>query len=241
MTINLILRMKTDKTETPSRRRGKDVLSTPKQDPALVRGLKTRTTSKTPKEPKGSPTTKSSPKNPKTSPRTKKSNEAKKVPAGKNDILESHASTPPKPNVGSKLKLSVSSSQISLADDTPLSALESLNNSSGSDPSTDTLDKLSEIGSDELADPVPLIQIPDNIRAEAGTNWRLKEAILNSFHFGIPTIKSHEFARSDSDLKTAEILSSNEHTLDSKKYRVKMHLGILLSIILLTESFNRIL
>ena len=139
------------------------------------------------------------------------------------------------------MKLSVSNSQISLDENAPPSSLDILNtsnSSNGSQPSIDTLDKLSEINSDELEDTVPLIEIPNDIRTEAGSNWRLKEAILNSFHFGTATIKANEFARSDSDLKTAEIVASKDHTLDSKKYRVKIHLGNINSEFLFSKSVN---
>lgn len=213
----LAFRMKPEKTETPGRRtaRQKAPLSQPKGDSAAGRGPATRTTPK-----------------PKTSPKLKL------PPALKKDkeLVEVTQSTPPKPT-SSKMKLSVSNSKISIADETQPSTLDLLNISSSSDSqSNDTLDKLSEIGSDELEDTVPTISIPDDIRTEAGTNWRLKEAILNSFHYGKETIKAHEFARSDSDLKTADIVCSDEHSLDSKKYRVKIHLGNYLSSYL-TEFF----
>ena len=198
--------MKPEKSETPGRRtaRQKATLSQPKGDPAIGRGPATRTTPKL-----------------KSSPKLKLPPVIKK----EKDLVEENQPTPPKPNP-SKMKLSVSNSKISLADDTQPSALDLLNASTSSDSqSNDTLDKLSEIGSDELEDTVPTISIPDEIRTEAGTNWRLKEAILNSFHYGKETIKAHEFARSDSDLKTADIICSAEHSLDSKKYRVKIHLG----------------
>ena len=135
-------------------------------------------------------------------------------------------STPPKPGP-SGLRLSISNSKISL--NGQKSALESLDASTSSDGSSniqsDTLDKLPELTSDELDTGVSKIEIPEDIRREAGQNWRLKEAILNSFHFGKNSIHSHEFARSDSDKKTAEVLASSDHTLESKKYRVKLHLG----------------
>ena len=49
---------------------------------------------------------------------------------------------------------------------------------------------------------------------------------MNSFHFGKASIRASEFAKSDSDLKTAEVVASDAHTLESKKFRVKLHLGI---------------
>jgi len=135
-------------------------------------------------------------------------------------------STPPKPSP-SGMKLSISNSEISLNEQK--SALDALNTTTSSESSinsqSDTLDKLSEITSDDVDVGVSKIDIPDEIRKEAGQNWRLKEAILNSFHFGKNSIQSHEFARSDSDKKTAEVLASSDHTLESKKYRVKLHLG----------------
>lgn len=197
-----------DKTVTPTRKTGRQKPSiTPKTDQPPVRASLT----KTPKKSKD-----------------QKSPKSKKVPAMKKEKLNVNViSTPPKPGQSS-MKLSISSGKISLDEDTqPLSSLDLLNSSSSSENKSldDTLDKLSEIGSDEFDEKVPIINIPDDIRAEAGSNWRLKEAILNSFHFGKASIKAHEFAKSNSDLKTAEIVASSDHTLESKRYRVKIHLG----------------
>ena len=201
----------TDKSDTPTRRTGRQKVSTtPRTDQSLTRA----SMAKTPKPVKD-----------------QKSPKSKKVTAVKKEkVNENVMSTPPKPGQ-SNLKLSVSSGKIALEDDSqPLSSLDLLNESNSSDDKSlnDTLDKLSEIESDEFDEKVPIIKIPDDIRAEAGSNWRLKEAILNSFHFGKASIKAHEFAKSDSDLKTAEIVASNEHSLDSKRYRVKIHLGNIL-------------
>ena len=95
-------------------------------------------------------------------------------------------STPPKPG-SSQLKMSISNNEISLDGTESKSVLESLNtsNSSLGSLNNDTLDKLSEIHPDEYNEipTVPLIEIPDNVRVEAGQHWRLKEAILNSFYF----------------------------------------------------------
>lgn len=199
---------KTDKGDTPSRNtrpRQKVIPGSSKAEPGPVRG-----SSKTPKN------------------KDQKSPKAKKIPLlRKEKSIEAGSSTPPKPG-SSSLKMSISNSQISLDENMHPSSLDMLDASTSSGDthnSSDPLDKLSEINSDELEDPVPLIEIPSDIRSEAGSNWRLKEAILNSFHFGTATIKASEFARSDSDLKTAEIVASKDHTLDSKKYRVKIHLG----------------
>ena len=196
-----------DKTDTPRRKGRQKVSTTPKTDQSSSRA----SLSKTPKPPKD-----------------QKSPKTKKAPTVKKEKLnENIMSTPPKPGQ-SNMKLSVSNSKIALEEDSqPLSSLDLLNDSNSSENKSmdDTLDKLSEIESDEFDEKLPIIKIPDNIRAEAGSNWRLKEAILNSFHFGKATIKAHEFAKSDSDLKTAEIVASSDHTLDSKRYRVKIHLG----------------
>ena len=140
--------------------------------------------------------------------------------------------TPPKPS-SSQLRLSISNTEISLGQSGSKSALESLNDSSDSNSSRDigaddTLDKLSEINAEEfeMGEPsLPSIKIPDEIRVEAGQQWRLKEAIMNSFHFGKASIRASEFAKSNSDLKTAEVVASEAHTLESKKFRVKIHLG----------------
>ena len=160
-------------------------------------------------------------------PNTKQKTKPKKSPVGSSKAghSKSHsesAVTPPKSN----LKLSISANKIDILDDTPLSNLDALNNSSSSENAsgTDPLNELPELDSDEITQ-TPIIEIPQEVRLEAGQNWRLKEAILNSFIFGKPSIKSQEFARSDSDIKTAEVVASNEHSLDSKKFRVKLHLG----------------
>ena len=115
-------------------------------------------------------------------------------------------------------------------DDTPLSMLdelfsESSNESTENVSQNDTLGDM-EINSDELSDaPLPLLAIPEATRTEAGPNWRMKEALLNSYHFGKPTISASEFARSQSETKTAEVLADTAHSLESKKYYVKIHLG----------------
>ena len=161
-------------------------------------------------------------------PTSKPKAKPKKSPTGlsKTGHSKSHSEivtvTPPKSN----LKLSISANKIDILDDTPLSNLDELNNSSSSENAsgTDVLNELPELDSDEISQ-TPVIEIPQEVRLEAGQNWRLKEAILNSFIFGKPSIKSQEFARSDSDVKTAEIVASNDHSLDSKKFRVKLHLG----------------
>ena len=69
------------------------------------------------------------------------------------------------------------------------------------------------------------ISIPETIRNEAGPHWRLKEAILASYHYGRATISAADFARSNSDSKTAEIITNEAHTWDSKKHHVKLHLA----------------
>ena len=141
----------------------------------------------------------------------------------------------------SQVKLSISKTEIKISDepsienstldDAPLTALEELfsNSSSSPDKSTknDTLVDM-ELNSDELDDvSLPVLSIPDEIRSEAGPNWRMKEALLNSYHFGKATIKATDFARSQSEIKTAEILADKTHSLESKKYFVKIHLGTL--------------
>ena len=136
-------------------------------------------------------------------------------------------------------KLSVAKSEIKIGsnfdsikgelnDDAPLSCLDELFSSSSdsAEHKTDTLDDL-EIPSNELGDAsLPLLAIPDTTRAEAGPNWRLKEALLNSYHFGKATLKATDFSRSQSEIKTAEIIADQTHSLASKKYYVKLHLGM---------------
>ena len=121
---------------------------------------------------------------------------------------------------------SVNTDEVSLNDDTPLSNLDELfSTSSESISKDDTLTDL-ELTSDELGDvSLPVLSIPDEVRSEAGPNWRMKEALLNSFHFGKTTIKATDFARSQSEIKTAEILADKSHSMESKKYFVKIHLG----------------
>ena len=207
-------------SQTPNRRVSnrpkKDDQRSSKPDPASLRTPK----GKTLKEPKPKPA--------KPSPKASSS----QVTQIKKESGSDAPMTPPKPG-SSQLRLSISNNEISLDHSEPKSALETLNSSSNSESSreagnNDTLDKISEIHADEfeMGEPsVPLIQIPDDIRREAGQQWRLKEAIMNSFHFGKASIRAGEFARSDSDLKTAEIVASDAHTLESKKFRVKLHLG----------------
>ena len=144
---------------------------------------------------------------PKTSPKLKTSPKTKTKSVDKPKEPDLAPSTPPKP---SSLKLSISNGNIPL--DNQKSALESLDASTSSDGSTslDPLEKISEINSDDVDPGVSKIEIPDEIRQEAGQNWRLKEAILNSFHLGKNSIHSHEFARSDSDKKTAEVKAAKE-------------------------------
>ena len=134
------------------------------------------------------------------------------------------STTPPKQS----MRMSVSTSKIDITDDMPLSNLDELNNSTSTENNSGSalLNDLPELDSDELNHTHPVIEIPQEVRLEAGQNWRLKEAILNSFIFGKPSIKSQEFARSDSDIKTAEIVASAAHTMESKKFRVKLHLGM---------------
>ena len=206
-------------SQTPNRRTSnrpkKDELRLSKTDPAPLRTPKVKPI----KEPKPKPS-RSSP----------KGNQSQITQIKKESGAEAPM-TPPKPG-SSQLKLSISNTEINLEQSEPKSALEALDSTSGSnssrDSNNDTLDKISEIHAEEfeMGEPsVPLIQIPDDIRLEAGHQWRLKEAIMNSFHFGKASIRASEFARSDSDLKTAEVVASDAHTLDSKKFRVKLHLG----------------
>ena len=126
----------------------------------------------------------------------------------------------------------------SLNDDTPLSNLDEIfSNSSESIGKEDTLTDM-EITSDELGDvSLPVLSIPDEVRSEAGPNWRMKEALLNSYHFGKTTIKATDFARSQSEIKTAEILADKSHSLESKKYFVKIHLGMSGPKLLFQEFF----
>ena len=225
-------------SQTPNRRVSarpkKDDLRQSKTDPATLRTPKTKAL----KDPKPKPT--------KTSPKASPSQVAqiKKESGGDAPM------TPPKPG-SSQLRLSISNNAINLdhSDPSQKSVLESLNNSdsnSSREASTnDTLDKISEIHAEEfeLGEPtVPLIQIPNEIRTEAGQQWRLKEAIMNSFHFGKASIRASEFARSDSDLKTAEVVASDAHTLDSKKFRVKLHLGMLalIKILAILDNFSQL-
>ena len=208
-------------SQTPNRRASnrskKDDQRPSKPDPASLRTPKV----KAPKETKPKPTKPS----PKASP--------SQLSQIKKESGSEAPMTPPKPG-SSQMRLSISNTEISLDQSEPKSALESLNDSSGSnssrgDGTNDTLDKISEIHADEFDTSeslVPLIQIPDSIRQEAGQQWRLKEAIMNSFHFGKASIRAGEFAKSDSDLKTAEVVASDAHTLESKKFRVKLHLGM---------------
>lgn len=131
-------------------------------------------------------------------------------------------------------KVKIESKQIESGDDIPLSCLEELFSSSSGSSSkhNDTLGDL-EFASDEIEDTsIPVISFPDLTRNEAGPNWRIKEALLNSYYFGKPTISATEFARSQSELKTAEVLEDSAHSLDSKKYYVKVHLGMYLHYII---------
>ena len=73
--------------------------------------------------------------------------------------------------------------------------------------------------------PLPNLQIPDSVRQAVGPNWRLKEAILNSYHFGRPSIRPIDFARSKIDTKTADIISNSQFSNDAKKHAVKLFLG----------------
>ena len=154
----------------------------------------------------------------KTEPGTSKDSNPSKLTVAKPEIKISGDSNPMELNTGEH------------GDDTPLSILEELfsassNESTGKISPNDTLDDL-EIGSDELNNaPLPLLAIPEATRTEAGPNWRMKEALLNSYHFGKPTISASEFARSQSEIKTAEVLADTTHSLESKKYYVKVHLG----------------
>ena len=130
-----------------------------------------------------------------------------------------------------KAQLKVINPEIKLSDDTPLSALDELfSTSSGSindSQSTSKDTSVPELNSDELEDDsLAPISIPDGVRKEAGSSWRLKEALLNSFHFGKATLRATEFARSKSEIKTAEVLADISHSLESKKFYVKLHLGM---------------
>ena len=125
-------------------------------------------------------------------------------------------------------KLTILSPEIKIHDDLPLTALEELYSSSSE--STEIVktssDDLAELNSDELEDDsVAPLTIPDNIRTEVGANWRLKEALLNSYYFGKATMRSIDFSRSQSEIKTAQVLADPSHSLESKKFYVKIHLG----------------
>lgn len=127
---------------------------------------------------------------------------------------------------------SISNGNALLNDDAPLSALEVLFNTSESSDKSEQSDILNdmELTSDEIGEvSLPVLSIPNDVRSEAGPNWRMKEALLNSYHFGKTTIKATDFARSQSEIKTAEILADKTHSLASKKYFVKIHIGRVLS------------
>ena len=69
------------------------------------------------------------------------------------------------------------------------------------------------------------IKIPDKVRKEAGPHWRLREAILCSYYFGRATLNASDFARSNAEVKTAEIIADPAHSENSKKYHVKTFLA----------------
>ena len=96
-----------------------------------------------------------------------------------------------------------------------------------SEPASGMLESLlqSDEDSGEIKSNSMDISIPDSIRKEAGKHWRLKEAILTSYHFGRATILAADFARSESESKTAAIITDPMHSWDSKKHHVKMHLA----------------
>ena len=146
--------------------------------------------------------------------------------------------TPSKNNPGGKkaqTKLNPKSSELPNASDT---MEKSVSEVSFKEPNSDTLvvkeepesmlDAIlnSEDSSDDMKEPnLPEISIPDAIRKEAGQHWRLKEAILASYHYGRATIFAADFARSNSESKTAAVIADSKHSWDSKKHHVKLHLA----------------
>lgn len=91
-------------------------------------------------------------------------------------------------------------------------------------PSSD-LESPSETIKHPDVEKLPTIEIPDSVRTAVGPNWRLKEAILNSYHFGAPSVRPIDFARSKLDTKTAEIVGNSNFAHEAKKHAVKMFLG----------------
>lgn len=97
---------------------------------------------------------------------------------------------------------------------------------------TDDESTLSEITSGSPTkpkqNPKPTLQqleIPNSIRNSVGPNWRMKEGLLNSYHFGAPSVRPTDFARSKLDVSTAEILANPNFSLEAKKHSVKLFLG----------------
>lgn len=98
--------------------------------------------------------------------------------------------------------------------------------SKGSTPmQTEETKNLIETPTESIHQPLPSLNIPDSVRQAVGPNWRLKEAILNSYHFGRPSIWPMDFARSKLDIKTADIIANNNFAKDAKKHAVKLFLG----------------
>ena len=103
--------------------------------------------------------------------------------------------------------------------DQPMEIPSSENVESPSSPKPETPPEL------PLIEKLPSIEIPTSVRAAVGPNWRLKEGILNSYHFGTPSVRPIDFARSKLDTKTADIIGNSNFAPEAKKHAVKMFLG----------------
>ena len=126
-----------------------------------------------------------------------------------------------------------SDSKIKESDSCILEVCDELKNSHQKPMELDELDSTSDVPTNSPPRTLPKLDIPTSVRAAVGPNWRLKEGILNSYHFGAPSVRPTDFARSKLDIKTADIIANPHFSMDAKKHAVKLFLGEILNLTIL--------